>query len=340
MPSRRDMLGAGLMAACGAAPARAAAGRLQVLGRRILYGGRPVMLHGVALGDPLLGRQSRPTADFATIAGGWNSNVVRLSVHPSSFRRKRRATLETLDRDVSAALANRLFVIIDWHVIGWPDGWFREPDADWGRPDDLYDSDMSLAEDFWAAVAQRHGGDGRIAFELWNEPVFHPDRPGDPAERWAALVPHWRRLLAAVRRHSGNLVLVSGDRWAYDLRGIRADRIGDANLAYAWHVYANHDDDQPSRWRRRLGGLHEVAPVLVTEWGFAAEPGAHYDGSARSFGAAFAAQMLEGLGLHDTAWCWHPDWGPAMLEDDWRTPTEFGRFVRDRLRRLPAPTRP
>lgn len=339
MPRRRDILGAAVGATLSARADGAGPGRVEVIGRRLLFRGRPIRLRGVALGDPLLGRPDRPVADFAVIAQDWAANVARLSVHPSSFKRRRSAALAALERDIRGALANGLFVIVDWHTIGWPDGWFQEPHPSWGQPGDLYDSSMAVAADFWATVAGRYGQDGRVLFELWNEPILHPDRPGDPVERWAALVPHWRRLLAAIRPHARNLVLLTGDRWAYDLRGIAGNRIGDPNLAFAWHVYANHDGNQPAMWRRRLGGLNLVAPVLVTEWGFAAAPGLHFDGSAATFGSAFV-DLLESLTLHDTAWCWHPDWTPAMLAEDWRTPTQFGRFVRDRLRALPAPIRP
>lgn len=339
MARRRDVLGASVGAALSGRVGAAEPGWVEVIGRRLVYRGRPLQLRGVAVGDPLLGRGDRPVTDFVAIAQSWAANVARLSVHPSSFKRQRTAALAALDRDVRGALASGLFVIIDWHTIGWPDGWFQRPDPSWGQPTDLYDSRMALAADFWATMARRYGQDGRILFELWNEPIFHPDRPGDPGERWAALVPSWRRLLAAIRPHARNLVLLAGDRWAYDLRGIVKNRIGDPNLAYAWHVYANHDDNQPAMWRRRLGGLHTVAPVIVTEWGFATAPGLHFNGSAATFGDAFV-ELLRSLALHDTAWCWHPDWTPAMLTSDWRTPTVFGSFVRERLRGLPTPVRP
>jgi len=50
------------------------------------------------------------------------------------------------------------------------------------------------------------------------------------------------------------------------------------------------------------------------------------------FGIPFVRDFLEAKGLHSTAWCWHPVLGPSMLEKDWRTPTEFGRFIREYLR--------
>jgi hypothetical protein len=323
-----------------AGEAAAAAPRLRVSGRVLTYGARTLRLRGLAVGDPLLARFNRPVSDFAHIAAAWNGNVVRLSVHPSAWKRQRSAALGKLDRDVRGALAARLFVIIDWHTIGWPDGWYEKPAPDWGDPPDYYDSSMAVARSFWTAMAGRYGGDGRIAFELWNEPIYHPDKPGDPAKRWAALKPHWRALLDIIRRHGKNLVLVSGDQWAYDLRGVRQNPMHDDNVAYAWHVYAGHDGNDPVSWARKLDRLNESHPVLVTEWGFGRFPGEHYNGTAASFGNRFRDQFLEGRRLHDTAWCWHPDWGPPMLKPDWRSPNAYGSFVKSRLNGFPEPVRP
>ena len=338
--NRRAFLVAGTAAALLGPTVAAAASRLQVSGRRLIYGGRTVLLRGVAVGDPLLGRETRTTADYAHIAQAWNSNVVRLSVHPGAWKHRRSASLAKLDRDVRAALAARMFVIIDWHSIGWPNGWYMIPPPEWGADVDQYNSSLILANGFWGEIARRYGGDGRIAFELWNEPIFDPDDPGDPARRWASLKRSLQKLIATIRQHGQNLVLATGDRWAYDLRGIRANRLGDGNVAYVWHVYAGHDGNSSSAWAQKLDNLQTVAPVLVTEWGFGRDPSAHYNGTAASFGNKFISDFLDARGLHHTAWCWHPGWGPPMLKSDWRQTTEMGTFVKNRLKGYPVPVRP
>lgn len=324
----------GLLAGLGAMAARplpaASPARLQARGAQLFYRERPILLRGVAPGDPLLGRAERPTEDYARIAQDWNANVVRLSVHPAAWKRQRAAVLAKLDRDVAAALAFEMFVIIDWHVVGWPDGWYSIPNPEQGQPDDLYDPSVALAHNFWAAIAARYGADGRIAFELWNEPNFALTGERDPVGRWQLLKPTFVGLIDTIRQHSDNLVLATNDQWGYDLRGIRQSLLDDGNVGYAWHIYANHDGDDPTRWAEKLDGLHEVAPVLVTEWGFGPAPGVHYNGTADSFGKPFARFMGERR-LHHTAWCWHPYWGPPMLLADWQGTTDYGAFVKDLL---------
>src|SRR4051794_23012506 len=173
---RRSFLGAAMSSSVtllGSATAHAG-GLLQARGNKLYYSGRQVRLRGVAVGDPLLARPQRPTDDFRILARTWHCNLVRISVHPSTWRDRRAEAMAALKRDVTAALANRMWVIIDWHAIGWPDGY---------SPGPLYDTDWSLARSFWQAVAARFGADGRIAFELWNEPKFQIETPCQGASR-------------------------------------------------------------------------------------------------------------------------------------------------------------
>jgi len=56
------------------------------------------------------------------------------------------AEIDDADNNV-AALKAGLFVIIDYHVIGWPDGHYEIPT--WGGAKDTYDSNFELALSFW-----------------------------------------------------------------------------------------------------------------------------------------------------------------------------------------------
>jgi hypothetical protein len=236
-----------------------------------------------------------------------------------------------LDQDIKAALKNDMFVIIDWHVIGWPNGYYEIPE--WGGEKDTYDSDFKLAKDFWSRIARVYGKDGRVMFEFWNEPVFQKNdyAPG-VGQKWPAFKPYMQDLLEIVRKHGDNAVIASSNHWSYWLKGVRKDLLAGKNVAYAWHVYAGHSKNNPKAWAEALDDLQTVAPVLVTEWGFQQGAKAHFRGGPEEFGQPFVRDFLEGKGLHSTAWCWHPSWGPPMLKQDWRTPNEFGAFVRDYLR--------
>jgi hypothetical protein len=313
---------------------------LRVRGNGLSYNGQRVRLRGVAISDPLLARKYRPASDFALLASdAWRCNVVRISVLPSTWQNRQVETMALLERDVTAALANGLFVIIDWHAIGWPDGYFERPLPGWGMPEDAYVSTWVLAASFWQAMAERWGADGRIAFELWNEPIHTAAEYGLPAgTRWRELKPAYQALLAIIRAKSRNVVIAAGDRYAHDLRGIRQDPLAGENIAYSWHVYAGADGKEPMPLAEKLDELDREHPVVVTEWGFAAGSkdrlrlGKTHDQFAREFMRDFLNQRR----LSWTAWCWHPHASPMLLEKDWRTPTAYGRFVQTHLRYEPS----
>lgn len=335
MKTLRWLVAALTLFLCGAAPAP----RVSVSANQLIYRGKTLTLAGVAVGDPFSAREGRPRADYRRIARDWNANAVRISLHPTVWKHERHdRVLDRLAAEIAAAHGARLFVILDWHTIGWPDG-FYEKHPEWDSPADLYDPDFALALDFWTAAAKRFGRDGATLFELWNEPVFEKDEREPRESRWPALKPYFEKLIAAIRVHAPNVVLASGSRWAYDLRGIRASPLADRNTAYAWHVYAGHDDNEPARWAKALDDLDRARPVLVTEWGFAEGSKEHFAGTAEEFGQPFRSGFLAGRGLSFTAWCWHPEWTPALLEKDWSTPTPYGAFVLKTLRG-PARRRP
>lgn len=323
--ARTALLAAGLVGGAGGVTAQ----QLTVDGNRILRDGQPFRIRGVAVGDPVLARADRPADDYRVLAEDWHVNAVRLSIHPHVWKHEDRSrVLAILDRDVEAARGRGLVVVLTWHSIGWPDGGYQIPT--WpGARRDTYDSKLGLARDFWTAMARRYGDDGGIVFELWNEPAnFDAEGKVQDYPGWPALRPAMQGLLDLIRRESGNVVLASGGRWTYDLRGIAEAPLRGENVGYAWHVYAGNDGNDPNKWADKLGGLDRVAPVVVTEWGFQRGADAHYKGTPEDFGRPFHREILRGHDLGWTAWVWHPAWGPPMLEDDWRTPNEFGGFVK------------
>jgi len=177
-----------------------------------------------------------------------------------------------------------------------------------------------------AAAVRRFGADARTT---------KIESTADAAEevallrlRWLALRARYQELLAIIRARSNNLVLLGGNRWTYDLRQIKENPVAGRNIGYTWHVYAGQDNNDPAEWAEKLDNLDRIYPVIVTEWGFCRTcVGAHYQGTPEEFGRPFMRYFLNGRQMSWTAWVWHPNWGPAMLQSDWRTPTEFGRFV-------------
>jgi hypothetical protein len=306
---------------------------LTVVGNSLRWHDVPIVLRGVAVGDPLDARGWRPTSDYTTLSSTWGCNCVRLSVQSLSWRDQQAGLLEALESDVAAALAADMWVIITWHVIGWPDGYTDTPE--W------YDTDFSLAVDFWTDMRSRFGSEPRVLFELWNEPLSEDAYGGTSTEdTWPELKARYEELVTLIREESANVILCAGDMNSYDLRSIADNLITGDNVGYIWHVYPLYNADPPigkstiaehqADWAEKLDGLPAVAPVVVTEWGFQPDVADHWSGTAESFGTPLV-ELLDDDDLHWTAWIWHPEWGPPMLTEDWSGVNVFGAFVQATL---------
>ena len=81
------------------------------------------------------------------------------------------------------------------------------------------------------------------------------------------------------------------------------------------------------------GGLHEIRPVVVTEWGFSPQTRGELHGTVKGFAEPFAREALEALGLNHTAWCYSVGAMPNLLSSEDGRPSEAGAFVRALLRR-------
>lgn len=305
--------------------------RFDVVGNKLHFGGRPTRLLGVGVGDPVYVRSDRPLSDYEVLARDWLSTAVRISVHPGHWRHDREHTLALLDRDVSAARAAGLFVIIDWHAISFP-GRYAEPvDPSWGLPLDAFSSDDVLALDFWRSASARFGKDPAILFELWNEPVYDGKLWRSTGEHWPFLKALWVRLISEIRSRSDAIIIVAGGRWAHDLKGVAKDLIDDPRVIYSWHCYPNEDRGIASRWPDSLDGLPAIKPVVVTEWGFSRDGDDAIRGTPEDFGIPFTRDVLEPLKLHSMAWCFSSGATPRLLAPDGVSTTEYGAFVKDYL---------
>lgn len=303
---------------------------LAVSGNQFMLNGAPIIFSGVAMGDPhdrIVNYKRSSLEDYATIKNDWRANVVRLSVHPGVFLNDWVRGKKILEDEVKAARDNGLFVIIDWHVIGEPDGWYKPSTVD-KRQYYIYNSDFLTAKKFWQYAVEQFKADRGIIFELWNEPV---NEKNDLS--WNELKSYWAQLTELIRNTgSQNVILAPGVNWTYDLRGIKADPLGGENIAYSWHVYNNND---VSGREAALDGLNEIYPVFITEWGsnsdkdfgFSVKSGQNVYGYLES-----VKNLISSLNLSYTAWCWHSAWAPKMFDGGWRSANSYGSLAKDFLK--------
>lgn len=313
-----------------ACPLKAAANDiLTVAGNKFMLNGEPILFSGVAMGDPhdrAVNYNRSGLADYAAIKNDWQANVVRLSVHPGVFLNDWVRGKKILEDEVKVARGLGLFVIIDWHVIGEPNGWYKPMTAD-KRQYYIYNSDFGAVKRFWQYAAGKFKDDRGIIFELWNEPVNEKNNLN-----WGELKPYLAELIELIRNAgSQNVILAPAVNWGYDLRGIKADPLNGQNIAYSWHVYNN--GSALSR-EAALDGLNKIYPVFITEWGsnsdkdfgFSLKSGKNVYGYLESVKNLIISQSLS-----HTAWCWHSAWAPKMFDEGWRSANNYGSLVKDFL---------
>jgi aryl-phospho-beta-D-glucosidase BglC (GH1 family) len=260
------------------------------------------------------------SADIDLIAS-WNANVIRVAinqgfwlegsvVYNSGYRQR-------IDEVVQWSKAAGMDVVLDLH---WSDrGSLSQVPAQQRMAD-------ANSRTFWQSVAEIYKDDGRVLFELYNEPhdVAWPVwlDGGDSGDGFEAV--GMQELYDTVRNAGAdNLVLIGGLDYAYDLSGVPANRVEGYNIVYATHPY-DFGNKQPGAWAGDWGFLADTDPIFVSEFGsFDCNP-------------AYSQQLIdyaEQRGLSWSAWAWYPGGCgfPALIEDWSGTPSATGQIIKTAL---------
>ncbi|MFL5304492.1 MAG: glycoside hydrolase family 5 protein [Polyangia bacterium] len=292
-------------------------------------GGRPHLFHGVD--RPSLewssGGQGLRAADFQRMAA-WKANVVRIALNQDFWLAASPlydpGYAPLVDQAVRWAEAAGMDVILDLH---WSDaGTLGKCAAKSGCQQKMADRNSVT---FWADVASRYAGDGRVLFELYNEPhditwdVWLAG--GNTGDGYQAA--GMQQLYDTVRAAGAdNLVNVGGLDRAYDLSGVPDHRVAGYNIAYATHPYGGSGAERRSRfWDLYWGALTATDPVIVTEFG-----------DTTTCSDDYAREVLDYADAHGagwTAWAWFPGGCafPSLLTDWNARPSVVGDTVKAAL---------
>ncbi|HEU4577223.1 MAG TPA: glycoside hydrolase family 5 protein [Polyangiaceae bacterium] len=215
-----------------------------------------------------------------------------------------------VDRAVQWTLQNDMAVILDLH-------WSGNPAAQQIMAD-------RQALTFWQQVANKYKGDGRVIFELYNEPHDLPSntvwRNGDG--QYAGMQQMYDIIRAT---GANNLVLAGGLDYANDLDSLLpAQQLTGINIAYVTHPY---------RWKNPPSGYDASVsnfPIFATEFGDAEAGGiGPQDCGTAAYSNAIAD--FTRLGVSWTSWAWTVAPNrcafPALLDKYDGTPTPPGAVV-------------
>ena len=216
-------------------------GSIRVEGNRVVdKNGEPVMLRGMSLfWSQWMGKYYTPQV-VRWLKDDWNVNVIRaaVAVHQGGYMTNPEAEMRKLETVLDAAIANGIYVIVDWHA---------------------HDPEPKAAADFFGKVAKKYGRYPNVIYETYNEPL--------PKHSWANLLkPYHSQVISSIRAHDpDNLVVVGTRSWSQDVDEAAADPLKLSNVAYTLHFYAGtHRQDLRDKAQK---ALDRGAALFVTEYG-------------------------------------------------------------------------
>ncbi|ESQ88592.1 endoglucanase [Asticcacaulis sp. AC460] len=222
-------------------------GALKVAGNRIVDShDKPVKLNGVSFfwSNSGWGQEKfyNPSA-VATFAKDWNVSLVRAAIGidgPGGYKQDPAAGRERAEALVDAAIANGVYVIIDWHSH-------------------RAETDPQAAVDFFTAMAQKYGHTPNVIYEIYNEPLGNA--------QWSGQVkPYAQTVIDAIRATDpDNLIVVGSPTWSQDVDIAAADPVTGGNVTYTLHFYAGtHKQGLRDKGDK---ALKMGASLFVSEWG-------------------------------------------------------------------------
>lgn len=235
--------------------------------------GDPVVLRGMSShGLQWYGQFVSSQAMANTAAYG--ANVFRLAMYTGEggYLSQKEAMKEKVHAAVADAVANDIYVIIDWHIL-----------SD-GNPMDHVEEAVA----FFSEMAQQYAETPNVLYEICNEPNGNVSWSKD-------VKPYAEKVVAAIREYSGGVILIGSPTWSQDIHLPAADPVEGENLMYTLHFYAGtHGKELQDRLENALA---DGLPVFVSEWG-----ASRADGS----GGVFPEETkvwLELLKEHSISWC-------------------------------------
>lgn len=229
--------------------------RLQVKGTALVNEfGDTVQFKGMSFGWNVLWPRFYNAGAVKHVVEDWNAEIVRAAVGVELRASEAQTKCYLDDPDfgkesactvVDAAVANGVYVLVDWHAHG------------------LHTAE---AVEFFTYMATRYKGVPNVIYEIWNEPSYR-DHVNQIDYTWAEIKEYSETVIKAIRAIEKDAVIVVGTpRWSQNVDDAANDPIeGYENLMYTLHFYAGTHKE----WLRDKGdyAMSKGLALFVTECG-------------------------------------------------------------------------
>ncbi len=209
--------------------------------------GEAVVLQGISFGWHNWWGQFWNEGVVETLVNDWHAEVIRaaMGVEPEfAYLEKPEESIEKVITVVDAAIANDVYVIIDWHSHGLR---------------------LEEAKEFFKIMATKYKGVKNVIYEIFNEPHNKADKKNDYT--WAQIKDYSEQVIDVIREiEKDAVILVGTPRWSTLLNEVAKDPLtGYDNIMYVFHFYAASHKQE----KRDLAqtGVDANLPIFVSECG-------------------------------------------------------------------------
>ncbi|MBP2848850.1 cellulase family glycosylhydrolase [Dickeya oryzae] len=218
---------------------------LSVSGSKIYAGGKVRSFSGNSLFWSNTGWNAEKFYTAETVASlkkDWKSSIVRAAMgvqEYGGYLQDPTNNKARVEKVVNAAIANDMYVIIDWHSHS-------------------AENNRSEAISFFQEMARKYGNKPNVIYEIYNEPL---------QVSWSYTIkPYAEAVISAIRAiDPDNLIIVGTPSWSQNVDEASRDPINANNIAYTLHFYAGtHGESLRNKARQ---AINNGIALFVTEWG-------------------------------------------------------------------------
>lgn len=292
--------------------------KLLVTKSKITSNKKEIVLRGVSIPDyyHLIEKENQNIEEVIKKIKELGFNTIRVPVLPGHFLFYKEYIKNTIKLIVELCLKYDLYCILDWHAIGNPahnetrlrEYYHKEKEKQiyW------YLADKDVAAKALDELSKLFGQENHVIFEIYNEPC-----PGEKniSKLGLSCLPFttWRKiaveLISIVRKNSDNLILISSNYWAFNLKDTSRYPFNEFfNVAYSFHCYPLKNNQN---WKEMLESIKSL-PVVVTEFGYDVDERSQYKSSFKEYLEPFM-KYLDEKNISWIGWCFSKSWRPRII---------------------------